>query len=182
MREELEEIQKKYGEPRRTRIEETEEVEYSADAFIVDEDNVVIVSRDGWVKRQKEVKDLSTTRLREGDARAGGGRREHARDGGLLQQLRRRLHRAHRRHPGVDRIRRADPEAVQAEGRREGDRCAQPRSARRSGRSRRGEGKARAEPPVHAIAVTSDGYALRFSLEPFVEPSTRAGPALRAHG
>jgi DNA gyrase subunit A len=30
-------------------------------------------------------------------------------------------------------------------------------------------------PPVHAIAVTSDGYALRFSLEPFVEPSTRAG-------
>ena len=32
-----------------------------------------------------------------------------------------------------------------------------------------------AEPPVHAMAVTSDGYSLRFSLEPFVEPSTRAG-------
>src|SRR4029078_5550929 len=31
------------------------------------------------------------------------------------------------------------------------------------------------EPPVHAIAATSDGYALRFSLEPLVEPSTRAG-------
>ena len=45
-----------------------DEVEYSADDFIVDEDNVVIVSRDGWVKRQKEVKDLATTRLREGDA------------------------------------------------------------------------------------------------------------------
>jgi len=30
-------------------------------------------------------------------------------------------------------------------------------------------------PPVHAMAVTSDGYSLRFSLEPFVEPSTRAG-------
>ena len=28
----------------------------------------MIVSRDGWVKRQKEVKDLSTTRLREGDS------------------------------------------------------------------------------------------------------------------
>ena len=28
---------------------------------------------------------------------------------------------------------------------------------------------------MHAVAVTSDGYALRFSLEPFVEPSTRAG-------
>ena len=48
--------------------EEAEEVEYTADAFIVEEDNVVIVSRDGWVKRQKEVKDLATTRLREGDA------------------------------------------------------------------------------------------------------------------
>jgi DNA gyrase subunit A len=30
-------------------------------------------------------------------------------------------------------------------------------------------------PPVHALAVTSDGYSLRFSLEPFVEPSTRPG-------
>ena len=30
-------------------------------------------------------------------------------------------------------------------------------------------------PPVHAVAVPSDGYSLRFSLEPFVEPSTRAG-------
>ena len=28
---------------------------------------------------------------------------------------------------------------------------------------------------MHAVAVTSDGYALRFGLEPFVEPSTRAG-------
>jgi DNA gyrase subunit A len=32
-----------------------------------------------------------------------------------------------------------------------------------------------AEPPVQAVAVTSDGYSLRFGLEPFVEPSTRAG-------
>jgi DNA gyrase/topoisomerase IV subunit A len=30
-------------------------------------------------------------------------------------------------------------------------------------------------PPVHALAVTSDGYALRFSLEGFVDPSTRSG-------
>jgi DNA gyrase subunit A len=30
-------------------------------------------------------------------------------------------------------------------------------------------------PPVHALAVASDGYSLRFSLEPYVEPSTRAG-------
>jgi DNA gyrase subunit A len=32
-----------------------------------------------------------------------------------------------------------------------------------------------AVPPVHAVAVTSDGYSMRFGLEPFVEPSTRSG-------
>src|SRR5262249_401105 len=32
-----------------------------------------------------------------------------------------------------------------------------------------------AEPPVHAVAVSSDGYAMRFALDGFVEPSTRAG-------
>jgi DNA gyrase subunit A len=41
-----------------------------------------------------------------------------------------------------------------------------------AGESTRKEGEA---PPVHAVAVTSDGYALRFSLEAFVEASTRAG-------
>jgi len=44
------------------------EVEYSAEDFIVDEDGLAILSRDGWIKRQKDVKDLATTRLREGDA------------------------------------------------------------------------------------------------------------------
>ena len=66
---ELEEIQKKYGDPRRTAIASDEgEAEYTAEDFIVEEDNVVLVSRDGWVKRQKEVKDVSSTRVREGDA------------------------------------------------------------------------------------------------------------------
>src|SRR5207237_6702886 len=73
VRSEIEDVQKKYGDAkldkRRTTIaSDTAEPEYTADDFIVDEDNVVIVSNDGWVKRQKEVKDLSTTRLREGDS------------------------------------------------------------------------------------------------------------------
>ena len=29
--------------------------------------------------------------------------------------------------------------------------------------------------PVHAVAVSADGYALRFNLDPFLEPSTRSG-------
>src|SRR5688572_23139426 len=73
VRAELEEVQRVYSDAkidkRRTLIaSDTGEQEYSADDFIVEEDNVVIVSRDGWVKRQKEVKDLATTRLREGDS------------------------------------------------------------------------------------------------------------------
>src|SRR5436190_14460536 len=71
VRNEIDEIQDKYAgkaDKRRTLIEAAEEVAFTEDDFIVEEDNVVIVSRDGWVKRQKEVRDLSTTRLREGDA------------------------------------------------------------------------------------------------------------------
>src|SRR5687767_637155 len=70
VRADIEDIQAKYakGDKRRTLIEESEDVEFTADDFIVEEDNVVIVSRDGWLKRQKEVRDLSSTRLREGDS------------------------------------------------------------------------------------------------------------------
>src|SRR5262249_56510386 len=69
VRVEIEEIQKKYGDPRRTSIASDEgEAEYTAEDFIVEEDNVVLVSRDGWVKRQKEVKDVAATRVPEGDA------------------------------------------------------------------------------------------------------------------
>ena len=138
VRVEIEEIQKKYGDARRTTIASDEgEAEYTAEDFIVEEDNVVIVSRDGWVKRQKEVKDVvddAAARRRRG---AGGAAGQHARDGRVLQQLRRRLHGAHHRHPGLDRLRRADPAVLQAEGRRAHRRGAQPRSARRRRRSRR---------------------------------------------
>src|SRR5690606_5631304 len=72
VRDEIAEVQKVYSDTRADRRRTTfasdaDEVAYDPEAFIVDEDNVVIVTRDGWVKRQKEVKDLSTTRLREGD-------------------------------------------------------------------------------------------------------------------
>jgi DNA gyrase subunit A len=38
-----------------------------------------------------------------------------------------------------------------------------------------GSPEAATEPKVQGVAVTSDGYSLRFSLAPFAEPSTRAG-------
>jgi DNA gyrase subunit A len=179
VRDEIAEIQKKYGDPRRTKIEEAEEVEYSADAFIIDEDNVVIVSRDGWVKRQKEVKDLSTTRLREGDAvlaAAAGSTRSTVTfftNFGVAYTTRIVEVPASTGYgePIQKMFKFKDGERVIAalslDARAIGEIA--PRGKKRA---------ADAEPeipPVHALAVTNDGYSLRFSLEPFVEPSTRSG-------
>jgi DNA gyrase subunit A len=172
VREELEQVQKAHGDKRRTTIEAVEDVEFSEEQFIVEEDNVVIVSRDGWVKRQKEVKDLTNTRLREGD--------------GVLAAL-----------PGSTRAsvsfftnlgaaytaRIIDIPASTGYGEpiqklfklRDGEKVIaafsmDPRVAGQIAAAKEG-----AEPKVQAVAVTSDGYALRFSLEGFIEPSTRAG-------
>ncbi|NOK10982.1 DNA topoisomerase IV subunit A [Corallococcus exercitus] len=67
---ELSGLKAAYTDKRRTRIggAGSEEMEFSAEAFIADEDAHVVITRDGWIKRVREVKDPSTTRLREGDA------------------------------------------------------------------------------------------------------------------
>ena len=69
VRDEIGEIRKIYGDKRRTQIggKGAEEVEYSEEAFIADEDATVILTRDGWVKRVREIKDPTQTRVREGD-------------------------------------------------------------------------------------------------------------------
>jgi len=175
VREELDDIQQKYGDKRRTVIaSDSGEVEYSADDFIVEEDNVVIVSRDGWVKRQKEVKDLATTRLREGDsvlaAFAGSTRAtcvffsnfgaaytcrviDVPASTGYGEPIQRlfKLKDGERVVAAIS----LDPRSI-------GDITPLPKQPD-------------APPPIHAVAATSDGYALRFGLESFVEPSTRAG-------
>src|SRR5689334_12579988 len=173
VRSELEEVQQKYGDKRRTLIaSDSGEQEYSADDFIVEEDNVVIVSRDGWVKRQKEVKDLTTTRLREGDsvlaAFAGSTRASCVFFSNFGVAYTARF---------------VDVPASTGYGEpiqrlfklRDGERVVAALSldARAVGDIKpKREGEAA---PVHAVAVTSDGYALRFGLEPLVEVSTRSG-------
>jgi DNA gyrase subunit A len=173
VREEIDAIQKQYGDPRRTKISSDEgEAEYTAEDFIVEEDNVVIVSRDGWVKRQKEVKDIATTRLREGDEVLS-----------VLQGSTRATAVFFSNFGVAYTSRIADVPASTGYGEpiqrlfklKDGERIvgAQSLDARVAGEiAAKKEG---AEPKVHAVAVTSDGYSLRFSLEPFVEPSTRAG-------
>ncbi|MFO0614062.1 MAG: DNA topoisomerase IV subunit A [Polyangiaceae bacterium] len=69
IKDELLEIRTKFGDKRRTKIVgATNEPEFQAEDFIVDEDATVVLSAQGWVKRAREIKDLATTRMREGDA------------------------------------------------------------------------------------------------------------------
>jgi len=177
VREEIQQIQQTAGspktDPRRSRLEPApDEIEYSADDFIVEEDNVVILSRDGWVKRQKEVRDLSTTRLREGDqvmAVLPGSTRSTAvffTNFGVAYSCRivdvpastgygepiQRLFKFRDGEKVVGAVS-LDPRVTPA--------IVPPKEG---------------EPaPTHAVAATSDGYSLRFGLDGFVEPSTRAG-------
>ena len=69
VQEELRELAETYGDKRRTRIgrRPPEEVAFDPEAYIVKEDAVVTISTDGWIRRVGLVKDLSKTRLREGD-------------------------------------------------------------------------------------------------------------------
>jgi len=70
VRAELVAIGEKYGDARRSKIGGGEELAYDPEAYIVHEEATVLLSRDGWLKRVREVKDPSATRLREGDALA----------------------------------------------------------------------------------------------------------------
>ncbi|HEY6881995.1 MAG TPA: DNA topoisomerase IV subunit A [Polyangiales bacterium] len=68
IRAELLELANEYADRRRTRVlANVDEPAFQAEDFIVEEDGVVILTEQGWIKRQREIKDLSTTRLREGD-------------------------------------------------------------------------------------------------------------------
>jgi DNA gyrase subunit A len=173
VRVEIEEMQRKYGDPRRSKLSsDAGEAEYTAEDFIVEEDNVVVVSRDGWVKRQKEVKDVASTRVREGDAVMAvlpGSTRASVvffsnfgvaytsriadipASAGYGEPIQRFFKlRDREKIVGAYSL---DPRVVGViSTKKEGD-----------------------VPPVHAVGVSSDGYSLRFSLEPFVEPSTRTG-------
>jgi DNA gyrase subunit A len=170
---EIEEIQKKYGDARRTAISSDEgEAEYSAEDFIVEEDNVVLVSRDGWVKRQKEVKEVTATRVREGDAVMAA-----------LQGSTRSAVVFFSNFGVAYTSRITDIPASTGYGEpiqrffklKDGERIVDALSLDPRVIGNITPRKEGAVPPVHAVAVTSDGYSMRFGLEPFVEPSTRSG-------
>ncbi|HXV62969.1 MAG TPA: DNA topoisomerase (ATP-hydrolyzing) [Vicinamibacteria bacterium] len=177
VRRELVDIQQAYGKPdaRRTVIAAVkDEPSFTADDFIVAEDNHVLVTTDGWVKRQREIKDPEKTRLREGDSVlacfAGSTRASAVFFSNLGSAYTARL---------------IDLPATTGHGvpiqtlfkLKDGERIVSAFSLdpRVIGNVFVDEKRPDYAPETHAIAVSSDGYALRFGLEAFVEPSTRNG-------
>lgn len=177
VRDEIKEVRQAYGNaqqhPRRTTIESVaDETEYSEDDFIIEEDCVVLVSRDGWIKRRKEVRDVTTTRLREGDsllaALAGSTRATGVffTNFGVAYSCRLIDVPASTGYgePIQRHFKLKDGERVIAALSLD-SRVAPDITPKRRG----------SVPRTHALAVSSDGYALRFSIEPFADPSTRTG-------
>ncbi len=175
VRQELSELLARFGKDakRRTQIQELQsEQEFSEEELIVAEDAYVLVTADGWIKRQKEIKDISTTRLREGDAvlaceigstRAsmvflsnfGTAYTSRIIDVPATTGYGEPIQKLFKLKDGEERIVAAlslDPRVIGEIAERDGKR-----------------------PKVYGVAATSDGYALTFGLSPFLEPSTRAG-------
>ncbi|MBI4699876.1 MAG: DNA topoisomerase 4 subunit A [Deltaproteobacteria bacterium] len=174
LRAELLEIKKAYAVARRTEVvRDLEEPEFDEEDFIAEEDAKVILCASGWVKRVREIKDVQTTRLREGDqvlaALAGSTRAAAAFFSNLgvcyvcrihdvpastgygdpVQKLFKlgdgeRIVGALSFDPRVLEVPPLHPEALEPE-------------------------------PPFALAVTRRGLGFRFSLRPHAEPSTRAG-------
>jgi DNA gyrase subunit A len=68
IRGELKQIAQTFGDARRTRIEvPAAPMEFREEDYIVDEDAWVIITRDGWTKRQKSFTDVASIRVRDDD-------------------------------------------------------------------------------------------------------------------
>ncbi len=162
VRAELVEVRDAHGDKRRSRMGGVgDEPEYSEEAYIIAEDANVIVTRDGWVKRVRELKDPTSTRTREGDevmAVLSGSTKENVvfftNFGGAF----------------VTKINDIPPstgygDPVQKLFKfKDGERVV-------SGLSL----DPRVGKPEILLAVTRKGFGLRFALEPHKQESTRAG-------
>ena len=160
------------GGPRRTEIKSlTEEPEFSEEELIVAEDAHVLVTRDGWVKRQKEIKDPAATRLREGDAIlgvvAGSTRATVAFFSSFGTAYTCRIidvpATSGYGEPVQKLFKLKDGESIVAVASLD---------TRVVGDTSEQEGSF---PETYAVAASSDGYALCFGLSSFIEPSTRSG-------
>ncbi|MEM7604740.1 MAG: DNA topoisomerase IV subunit A [Myxococcota bacterium] len=174
VRAELHDLQERYVDGRRTRIlKNLDEPEFDAEAFIVEEDAMVVLTQQGWIKRQQRVKDVSTTRVRDGDVAmevvAGSTRAPLVlfSSAGVAYVTRIVDVPATTGYgqPVQSMFKMADGERIVAMMCFDERFMAVPTPS---------EDAAEPEEP-YAVAVTSGGYAMRFSLRSHREPSTRNG-------
>lgn len=71
VRKELEEIDKKYGDKRKTKFGTSENVEFNAEDFIEHEDVHIVLSQNGWIRKLKTLSDPSTLKFKENDQLLG---------------------------------------------------------------------------------------------------------------
>ncbi|MDX2087222.1 MAG: DNA topoisomerase IV subunit A [Kofleriaceae bacterium] len=162
IKDDLNRVSLELGTPRRSKTGgASEEVEFDADAFIVDEDANVVVTRDGWIKRVRELKDPSSTRTREGDAVAHvlpGSTKEKvifftSRGSAYVIKINDIAATAGYGDPAQKYFKFADGEKIVSAMTLD----------------------ARAMVPETLLAVTRDGYGLRFAMAPHNELTTKAG-------
>lgn len=179
VREEIEELLNTFGKKpeakRRTTLTTvTEEPEYSAEDFIVDENCFVVVTAGGWIKRQKQIQDLSKSRIREGDriltCVTGSTRATIGFFSNFGTCFTTRMTdippSTGYGEPIQKLFKLKDGEKIVGvmsfDGRVIGDIKSNPRKPDHC-------------PAVHGFAASSDGYALRFGFEALAEVSTRSG-------
>jgi DNA gyrase subunit A len=162
VKEELGQVAEALGEPRRTKTGGAgAEIEFDADAYILDEDAHVVLTRDGWLKRLRELKDPGSTRVREGDevmAVLPGSTKEHV---------------AFFTNYGSAYVAKInDVPATSGYGDpaqklfkfKDGERIVSAMTF-----------DPRAMPPVELLAISARGFGQRFAAEPFQQPTTRTG-------
>jgi DNA gyrase subunit A len=178
VREELLEVRKEYGEKRRSVIlgEEAEELSFDEADYIVAEDAFVIVTRDGWIKRQGSFTEIDKIRTRDGDSvgwLSVGNTKATVTfftDQGSAYTMRVDAVPATTGYgePIQRHFKFADGETVV--GVAVHDRRSLP-----SGSSQLGLPMGDDPPPPHAVAVSREGRIVRLPLEPFIEVSNRTG-------
>ncbi|WP_428266634.1 DNA gyrase/topoisomerase IV subunit A [Haliangium sp.] len=162
VKDELADVSDRLGETRKTKVVgASAELEFDADAYIVDEDAHVVLTRDGWLKRLRELKDPKSTRLREGDevmAVLPGSTKECV---------------AFFTNYGsayVIKINDVPPTSGYGDPAqklfkfKDGERIVSAMTM-----------DPRALPPTELLAVSARGFGQRFATEPFQQPTTRAG-------
>ncbi|MGC6507800.1 MAG: DNA gyrase/topoisomerase IV subunit A [Myxococcota bacterium] len=177
VRHELKELRKLYGEPRRTTIGgESAEVELADESsYIIEEDTYVIVTSDGWIKRQGRFSQIEKIRIRDGDSIMAIAHATTKQTVSFFSTL-----------GGVYVMRIDDIPSTSGYGdplqkyfsfadgeRLAGVICHDPRSLPRP--STQVEIEDPNYPPPYGIALTKKGRAIRFSLSTQSEPTNKVG-------